>query len=339
MTEPSAELIELLRSAWKEPQAQSEVSANGQCGIYEDCDTYGFSLVDNSNQATSVIECFKADANWNNPEALTLMRSAYGTDEEQYYSHIATIHPGSDFLSLRTRHNAMIADRCVEEGIKLKNKGSLVESVKKFDEAIKLNYKCFTAFQERGGVKIILGNQFEALSDLERASRLQPDNESAKLEVNALRASLALGPEDRPINKGTNAPQSVGIMRTQGLNRDTISKLQQSLGKRGADRISSDSGSDSSESTESSDNDDHNSKESGKNYAQNGSNSGITTFQSPDKGSFIAKESKRKKKSSRGDDDSGKKKKKSKHHKVRKEHRHSKSHRRDKKKRKSSKDT
>ena len=131
ITTARSDLIEVLCSFWKKEgkkEADISILSSEECTIDEECDTYGFSLIDGSKQdSRSKIESFKSDANWNNPGAVHLMGLAFGIDKDnEYSSHIASLRPGPDYTTLRASHNKMIAQRYVEDGIKLKNKGAFV---------------------------------------------------------------------------------------------------------------------------------------------------------------------------------------------------------------------
>jgi tetratricopeptide (TPR) repeat protein len=241
---------------------------------------YGFSLVHSARARSArgeVLDCFRDDANWNNPGSVMLMQQAFGINDE-YNCNIVEAHSDASYVDLRAEHNKMIARRLCQEGSALRDRGSFIDSCKRFDSAIQFDPNCASAYEGRGDVKVQLGKREEALQDYEAACTLQPENESVRAVANQLRATLHVSAPSRfvPSSAGSTAsantaafPSSAAYAQSSCALTSTapapgrlslIGKLQQSLSRdeiaRALDTSSSSSSSSSDSDSNTGDGDD-----------------------------------------------------------------------------------
>jgi tetratricopeptide (TPR) repeat protein len=213
------------------------LNSNSTCVIDEESDGYGFSLIGGGRYAdTDVIQSFREDANWNNPGAVGLMKRAFGITDEHDSVLLRREPIGDSFIVLRKQYNTMLAHKFFVDGKLLKDKGSLVDSCKRFDEAIRLDSADPEIFIERASVKTILGKSEDALRDYESAIQLDPANAAAQSEAHALRLSIR---QTIPAVAAKATASSANIVHTpasssssianapSATNRSLIDKLQQ----------------------------------------------------------------------------------------------------------------
>jgi tetratricopeptide (TPR) repeat protein len=174
-----------------------------------------------------------------------LMQRAFGINDE-YDCNIVQAHVDTSYIDLRAEHNKMISLRLCQEGRSLRDRGSFIDSCKRFDSAIQFDPQCASAYEGRGDVKVQLGKREEALQDYETACRLQPENESARALAQQLRATLHVSAPSRfvPTSAGSANtaafPSSAAYAQSSSASTSTapvpsrlslIGKLQQSLSR------------------------------------------------------------------------------------------------------------
>lgn len=243
--------------------ASDNYVSNKECCVEEESDLYGFSLISehenvkmNGNRTRiRLLVKLMDDQNWNNPGAVSLMCRAYQLDNtfESVVFGSALYEVKGTYLTVKADQHLMFADRYYTEGLVLKNKGLVAESVKPFSDALLYNAQHVQTRIERADAYFRLNKKSEAELDYKMVLSIQPSNIIALERLPLLRNNTTFSP---PFS-ATNGPNSSsrlqfvdatnadsGLARTSSAgdinknrhakplvfkNQGLISKLQQSL--------------------------------------------------------------------------------------------------------------
>ncbi|CAO3665962.1 unnamed protein product [Umbelopsis vinacea] len=94
-----------------------------------------------------------------------------------------------NYLVLRQLQNEAYAKSAVAEGIKLYNENHLKDALDYYKRAVNMDPKCAEAWYRASQVFVLKKNNDEAIKNLERALRLQPDYEDARVMLQNLQNS------------------------------------------------------------------------------------------------------------------------------------------------------
>lgn len=149
--------------------------------ILEESDVYGFSHInvnsDNSNDAhpDNLIESFRNDVNWFNPEAITLMLQAYEVSDSHMSLDMGTnVEQALHYLEIKKKQQKMFSNRFLVEGISALERRMIAESIQKFNESLKYDDANIRALEARAQAYLNLNDKRNARNDVIKALQLDP---------------------------------------------------------------------------------------------------------------------------------------------------------------------
>ncbi|RYH20043.1 hypothetical protein EON65_24820 [archaeon] len=201
--------------------------------ILEDADMYGFShpniIEQDDGSSSSVIECFRRDDNWNNPENVSLMMKAYGIDNP--YSSICcdtNIESAFKYLEVKKAQQQMFSNRLVKEGINSLRNLKIAESIGKFNDSLKYDERNPRAYLGRAEAYVRLRNLGKAKEDVMQAMTIDASIIPEHDVLHSLYQDIKREVEAQSM-LGKRKASSDALVLEEEDREGLVSKIQQSL--------------------------------------------------------------------------------------------------------------
>lgn len=162
-------------------------------------DMYGFSLIGTLNSRNqsdfieesgyNVLNSFKKDENWNNPQAVELMMKSYGISDS-FICHDQPCIQSFTYLSLKEEQGKLFCSRFVAEGKKYLRDGKVRDSLNSFNTALTYDASCTEAYILRLEIFDNLGMVSEALVECKSILKISHQNSKALEYLNRRRSML-----------------------------------------------------------------------------------------------------------------------------------------------------
>lgn len=159
--------------------------------IDEEIDLYGFSLVGsldnmteindrisdspNDKDSSNLLDLFRSDENWNNPESVSLMMKAYGI-ENSYDNHIQEVESGFTYITIRDEQKKMFAARFMSEARRLMDSGKYSDSLQSITESLRYDPSSIESLLLRVDLYNKLGMIIDAIKDCRQVLQMDSNN-------------------------------------------------------------------------------------------------------------------------------------------------------------------
>eukprot|EP01035_Chromulina_nebulosa_P008372 gene8372-11345_t len=158
--------------------------------IDEEIDLYGFSLIgslddmtengrisekSNENDSINLLDLFRSDENWNNPESVSLMMKAYGI-ENSYGNHIQEVESGFSYITIRDEQKKMFGARFMSEARRLMDSGKYSDSLQSITESLRYDPTSIESLLLRVDLYNKLGMIIDAIKDCRQVLQMDSNN-------------------------------------------------------------------------------------------------------------------------------------------------------------------
>lgn len=199
--------------------------------ILEESDMFGFchANVSCDPAGANLVQVFRNDENWNNPECIPLMQLAYDLDDSFISLHHSTDVAGAlHYQDVRRQQQMMFSKRLMVEGAALLDRLKVTEAIHKLGESLKFHENA-KALHLRAHAFLLLKEPGNARNDILAAMKvdplLVPEYDGARSMYMEEMAHAAAPPPSLLGKRPASTTNADGSDRHSGL----IEKLQRSL--------------------------------------------------------------------------------------------------------------
>jgi tetratricopeptide (TPR) repeat protein len=229
-------------------RAKAHLSTQSVC-FTEEADNYGFSWTPSLEELSSknpksfkidekqplqsqYLSVLRNDPVFHNPGSHQLMAGCYGL--EPYFSFKYGYSPLTwDYKTIQQGRNQHISNQLTIDGINLCRKSKYEEALRLLKQAIELFPTNVDALVAIGACSANMGNMTEAISQLEAALSLNPNDTNALLYLERTKAQLAQQTKDSPI---PSTEQRIRSKSSRRESTDSMNKIHGSSPSKGKNK-------------------------------------------------------------------------------------------------------
>lgn len=157
--------------------------------VDEEIDLYGFSLIGSLENVTelnseksedntsgfNLVNLFRSDENWNNPESVGLMMKAYGI-ENSYENHFCDVESRFTYINIRDEQKKMFGARFLLEARRLMDSGKYSDSLQSITESLRYDPTSIDSLLLRVDLYNKLGMIVDAIKDCRQVLQMDSNN-------------------------------------------------------------------------------------------------------------------------------------------------------------------